>query len=145
MRRESAFVATARSGAAAEGVLQLRPETARRLKAIAGLPEDTDLDDPAENLRLGIAYLGLLSDRFPTVAQALAAYNAGPTPAATWSRTGAGLPLDEWAEGIPYRETRQYVRSVVADWTRYRALRGEPDPGVDPSTPVAPPGPGVAF
>jgi soluble lytic murein transglycosylase len=145
MRRESAFVATARSGAAAEGVLQLRPETARRLKAIAGLPEGTDLTDAAENLRLGIAYLGLLADRFPTVPQALAAYNAGPTPAAAWSRTGAGLPLDEWAEGIPYRETRQYVRSVVGDWATYRALRGETPPSIDPSAPVAPPQPGVAF
>jgi soluble lytic murein transglycosylase len=145
MRRESAFVASARSGAAAEGVLQLRPETARRLKAIAGLPEGTDLADAAENLRLGITYLGLLSDRFATVPQALAAYNAGPAPAAAWSRSGAGLPLDEWAEGIPYRETRQYVRSVVADWARYRELRGERAPALDPSTPVAPAGPGVAF
>ncbi|MGA8893559.1 MAG: transglycosylase SLT domain-containing protein, partial [Anaeromyxobacteraceae bacterium] len=145
MRRESAFVVAARSGAAAEGVLQLRPETAHRLKAIAGVPEGTDLTDVAENLRLGIAYLGLLSDRFPTVPQVLAAYNAGPPAPAAWSREGAGLPLDEWAEGIPYRETRQYVRSVVGDWASYRALRGEPPPDLDPSAPIAPPQPGVAF
>ena len=75
----------------------------------------------------------------------LAAYNAGPTAAATWSRARSGLPLDEWVEEIPYRETRPYVRGVLADWARYRSLDGEPPPPLDPAAPVDPPAPGVAF
>jgi len=145
MRRESAFVATARSGAAAEGVLQLRPETARRLQAILGITGGADLSDPAENLRLGIAYLALLADRFPESAVALAAYNAGPIAAAGWARAGADLPLDEWVEEIPFRETRHYVRGVMADWAVYRRMRGEPPVQLDPSRPISPPGPGVSF
>jgi soluble lytic murein transglycosylase len=145
MRRESAFVALARSGAAAEGLLQLRPETARRLAWIAGLPGESDLSDPAANTRLGVAYLGLLSDRFPEPAQALAAYNAGPAAAEKWSRARAGLPLDEWVEDIPYRETRQYVRAVLADRARYRKLAGDAQTPLDPSAPVSPAGPGAAF
>jgi soluble lytic murein transglycosylase len=145
MRRESAFVAAARSGAAAEGVLQLRPETARRLQAILGVTGAANLSDPAENLRFGIAYLALLGDRFGEPAAALAAYNAGPSAAATWARAGAGLPLDEWVEGIPFRETRQYVRSVMADRAVYRTLLGQPPLPVDPSSPISPPGPGIAF
>jgi soluble lytic murein transglycosylase len=145
MRRESAFVSTARSGAAAEGLLQLRPETARRLGSVFGLPVDADLSDPAANAMLGVAYLALLSDRFPVTAQALAAYNAGPVAAEKWSRTRAGLPLDEWVEDIAYRETRQYVRAVLADRARYRELAGEPPVPLTPSTPVPPAGPGVAF
>ncbi|HET8734882.1 MAG TPA: transglycosylase SLT domain-containing protein, partial [Anaeromyxobacteraceae bacterium] len=145
MRRESAFVASARSGAAAEGVLQLRPETARRLLAVAGVDASADLLDPAENLRLGVAYLGLLGDRFAEPVQALAAYNAGPPAVASWARTRAGLPVDEWAEEVPYRETRQYVRNVLADRARYRALLGEPPAPVDPAAPVPPPAAGVAF
>jgi soluble lytic murein transglycosylase len=145
MRRESAFVATARSGAAAEGLLQLRPETARRLGALVGIPGQADLARPVDNAPLGIAYLGLLLDRFSTPAQALAAYNAGPAAASAWSSARAGLPLDEWVEEIPYRETRDYVRGVTADWARYRALSGEPAPAVDPGRPVAPAAPGVAF
>ncbi len=145
MRRESAFVPAARSSAAAEGLLQLRPETARRLRAVLGIPGEADLFDPAENTRLGIAYLALLSDRFRSPAQVLAAYNAGPPVAAAWSRARAGLPLDEWVEDIPYRETRLYVRGVLSDWARYRMLAGEPPPPLDPSVPVRPPAPGVEF
>ena len=145
MRRESAFLSSARSGAGAEGLLQLRPATASRLAGILGVPGEVDLADPGQNVRLGVAYLGLLADRFPSPSQVLAAYNAGPAAAATWSRTRSGLPLDEWVEEIPYRETRPYVRAVLADWARYRSLAGEPPPPLDPSTPVGPPAPGVSF
>jgi soluble lytic murein transglycosylase len=145
MRRESAFVAAARSGAAAEGVLQLRPETARRLQALLGIYGAADLLDPADNSRFGIAYLGLLDDRFPEPAGALAAYNAGPAAASGWARAGAGVPLDEWVENIPFRETRQYVRGVMADWAVYRRVLGEPPLQIDPSKPISPPGPGVSF
>jgi soluble lytic murein transglycosylase len=145
MRRESAFVAAARSGAAAEGVLQLRPETARRLQALLGITGAADLSDPAENSRLGIAYLALLGDRFAESAVALAAYNAGPAAASGWARAGAGLPLDEWVEGLPFRETRQYVRGVMADWGVYRRVLGEPPLQIDPSKPISPPSPGVSF
>jgi soluble lytic murein transglycosylase len=145
MRRESAFVAAARSGAAAEGVLQLRPETARRLQTLLGIAGAADLSDPADNLRFGIVYLALLGDRFPGFAGALAAYNAGPAAAAAWARAGAGLPLDEWVEGIAFRETRQYVRAVMADWAVYRRMLGEPPLQIEPSKPISPPGPGVSF
>jgi soluble lytic murein transglycosylase len=146
-RRESAFVASARSAAAAEGLLQLRPQTAARLGEVLGLPPlpDGALLDPGENVPLGVAYLGLLLSRFGAVPVALAAYNAGPVPASAWARDLAGRPLDEWLEDLPYRETRQYVRGVVADWARYRRLRGDPPPAVDPAQPIRPPGDGVAF
>jgi soluble lytic murein transglycosylase len=145
MRRESAFASAARSGAGAEGLMQLRPATAARIEAILGVPGEVDLADPGQNVRLGVAYLGLLADRFASPAQVLAAYNSGPGTAAAWSRARSGLPLDEWVEDIPYRETRQYVRAVLADWARYRSLRGEPPPAIDPAAPVLPPAQGVAF
>ena len=145
MRRESAFVPAARSGAAAQGLLQLRPETAQRLETLLGVSGAVDLSDPADNSRIGVAYLALLADRFPNPAETLAAYNAGPASVAAWTRMGAGLPLDEWVENIPYRETRQYVRGVMADWAVYRRMRGEGPLLVDPSKPVTPPGPGVSF
>jgi len=145
MRRESAFVTAARSGAAAQGLLQLRPDTAHRLQAVLGIPGEADLSDPADNSRIGVAYLALLIDRFPNPAEALAAYNAGPASVAEWTRAGTGIPLDEWVEDIPYRETRQYVRGVVADWAVYRRMRGESPLLPDPAKPITPPGPGVSF
>jgi len=94
---------------------------------------------------LAAHYLGLLTDRFGSPAVALAAYNAGPRPAAEWARARAGMPLDAWVESIPYRETRAYLKIVLAGWDTYRALAGEPPPDLDPGAPVQPPAPGAAF
>ncbi|HVP65789.1 MAG TPA: lytic transglycosylase domain-containing protein [Anaeromyxobacteraceae bacterium] len=147
MRRESSFRASVRSGAAAEGLLQLRPETAERVAQVLGLSHGgaERLSDPGQNLTLGIAYLGLLGSRFPQPPVLAAAYNAGPVRAAAWSAEGPPRPLDEWVEEIPYRETRHYVRGVMADWARYRHLARLPPPPVDPAEPVRPPADGVAF
>ena len=147
MRRESSFRLDARSGAAAQGLLQLIPPTAERLATLLGVPLDLAdrLGEPAVSIGMGAYYLGLLQSRFPDVPALLAAYNAGPQAAAAWGTARAGLPLDEWVEAIPYRETRQYVRGVAADWARYRALYGERPPPLDPAAPVRPPAPGVAF
>jgi len=144
MRRESSFRADVRSGAAARGLLQLREETALRLAEVFGVAE-ADLSDPKANLLLGVAYLGLLGSRFSPGPLLLAAYNAGPARASSWVEGRPSRPLDEWVEEIPYRETRQYVRAVTADWARYRRLRALPPPPIDPSAPVRLSGPGVAF
>ena len=147
MRRESSFRSDARSGAAAEGLLQLLPMTARRLAVVAGVPAGTArrLAEPEVSISFGAYYLGLLSTRFSGAPEVLAAYNAGPTPAALWSRQLAGTPLDEWVEDIPYRETRQYVRTVMADYALYRQLHGEEPPPLDPGRRVEEARPGVGF
>lgn len=147
MRRESSFRADARSAAGAEGLLQLRPATADRLAAVLGLPGGAGarLADPRTSVTLGTHYLALLLARFGEPAAAVAAYNAGPGPAAAWATARAGMPVDAWVESIPYRETRQYVKIVLAEWAAYRALAGEPPPPIDPARKIAPPGPGVAF
>lgn len=147
MRRESAFRREVRSGAGAEGLLQLRPATAERLAALLGMAPGAGgrLAEPEVAVALGAHYLGLLTARFGDPAVALAAYNAGPAPAAEWAAARAGMPLDAWVECIPYRETRQYVKVVLADWDVYRALAGEPAAPVNPGKPVAAPKAGVSF
>ncbi|HEX9241776.1 MAG TPA: transglycosylase SLT domain-containing protein [Anaeromyxobacter sp.] len=147
MRRESSFRADARSGAGAEGLLQLRPATAERLAALLGVPGGVGgrLRDPETAIPLGAHYLGLLVARFGEPALAVAAYNAGPAPVAGWAAARPPLPLDAWVESIPYRETRQYVKVVIADWDAYRAVRAEPPITIDPDRRVAAPAPGVSF
>jgi soluble lytic murein transglycosylase len=147
MRRESSFRSDARSAAGAEGLLQLRPATADRLAAILGIPGGAGarLGDARANVTLGTHYLALLLARFGEPAAAAAAYNAGPGPAASWAIARAGMPLDAWVESIPYRETRQYVKVVLAEWAAYRALAGEPPPPIDPARRIAAPAPGIAF
>jgi soluble lytic murein transglycosylase len=147
MRRESGFRAEARSGAAAEGLLQLIPPTAERLATVLGLPRSQArrLGEPEVSISFGAYYLGLLSARFGDGPELLAAYNAGPAAAAAWARGRAGLPLDEWVEEIGYRETRQYVRLVMADGALYRRLYGAPPLALDPDRKVAPPRGGIGF
>jgi soluble lytic murein transglycosylase len=147
MRRESSFRPDARSAAGAEGLMQLRPATAERLAALLGIPAGvgTRLREPDAAIPLGAHYLGLLLARFGEAPLAIAAYNAGPAPVAEWAVARRGMPLDAWVESIPYRETRQYVKVVIAGWDAYRALGGLPPVPLDPDHPVLPPAPGVAF
>lgn len=147
MRRESSFRADARSPAGAEGLLQLLPATAERVSALLGVAggAGTRLRDPETNVTVGAHYLSLLLARFGEPAVAVAAYNAGPRPAAEWATARRGMSLDEWVESIPYRETRQYVKIVLAEWDAYRALAGEAAAPIDPARPIPAPGPGAAF
>jgi soluble lytic murein transglycosylase len=114
----------ARSPAGAEGLVQLMPYTADRLGAVLGAPLERPLDlaDPDTSLALGAAYLGLLSDRFGEPVTVLAAYNGGPGAAEGWVRANAGRPIDECVEELPFRETRRYVKLVMAAYATYRHL-----------------------
>jgi soluble lytic murein transglycosylase len=147
MRRESAFRPDARSGAGAVGLVQLIPPTAERLAQVLGVPASAarELERPEVSVPLGAQYLALLVDRFRDPAVALAAYNAGPTAAAAWARSSAGVPLDRFAEDVPYRETRRYVKVVAADTVVYRALWEGGALALDGERPVPAPRQGVAF
>jgi soluble lytic murein transglycosylase len=147
MRRESAFRPDARSGAGAVGLVQLIPPTAERLAEVHGVSPAAvrDLESPAVSLPLGAAYLALLAERFRDPAVVLAAYNAGPPAAARWALGRAGLPLDEWVESIPFRETRRYVRSVSADAVVYAALWRGGSLSIDGAREIPAPRAGVAF
>jgi soluble lytic murein transglycosylase len=113
-RRESAFFPAARSPANARGLMQLLPSTGLGLARRQGLSlTATDLYDVDYNVALGSAYYRQLLERFDgNRAVALAAYNAGPNRVQHW--IGKGLPVDAWIESIPYRETREYVKAVLA-------------------------------
>ena len=147
MRRESAFRPDARSGAGAIGLVQLIPPTAERLAVVHGLQpgQAHRLELPEVSVPLGAAYLTLLLERFGDPAVVLAAYNAGPPAVARWARSRAGLPLDEWAEDVPFRETRRYVKNVTADYVLYRALWEEGALLVDGSRRIPPPREGIGF
>lgn len=78
---ESAGYHRAVSPVGALGLMQLMPATGKALALEQGVTwhgPDT-LFDPVINVRLGIAYLYELSDRYEHLPTALAAYNWGPT------------------------------------------------------------------
>lgn len=111
---ESAFSPRAVSRKGAMGLMQLMPQTARLYRV-------SNAFDPRENLTGGTRHLRDLLVLFGgDLPQALAAYNAGASAVFTYG----GIP--------PYRETRAYVRRVLA---RYQAAQ------VPPSSSSAPAGP----
>jgi soluble lytic murein transglycosylase len=57
---------------------------------------------------------------------AAAAYNAGPSRPRAW-RNGPVIEGAAWAENVPFQETRDYVKKVLANTTFYAAmLTGQP-------------------
>jgi soluble lytic murein transglycosylase len=123
-RAESAFMPNARSHADARGLMQLLPSTAARTARKLGIAFNgaASLYQPETNLVLGIAHLRHELDQHGGIAyQAIAAYNAGPTPVQRWNRDRPGFDPDFWIETVTYKETRDYVArvlafSVIYDW-----------------------------
>lgn len=123
IRAESTFNPNARSPANARGLMQLLPATAAAVAKRIGLPYAgaDSLYDSSTNIALGSAYLREMEDKYGAAYQAIAAYNAGPTPTARWLSQRPSHDPDLWIETISYKETRDYVARVLAfsaiyDW-----------------------------
>jgi len=126
IRQESRFIADIKSPVGAAGLMQIMPATGKMLAKEAGLgnARHLSLTDVDLNVKLGTAYMRQLQDRFGGSALlASAAYNAGPSRAVSWR---AALPkrVDgaAFAESIPFPETRDYVKRVLANAVLYHAV-----------------------
>jgi len=123
-RRESAFRPNARSSVGALGLMQLMPGTARLESKLLGLqrPTYSEILDAEKNILLGSSYLNRMLERFGgNQALATAAYNAGPRRVDSWIPTTDPVSSDVWVDTLPFKETREYVRAVMAystifDW-----------------------------
>ena len=127
-RQESAFNPRARSSAGARGLMQLMPATAAMVakRARMSKPLTSDLYQPNTNIRLGSFHLAWLIDRYDGNRPfAIAAYNAGERRVDRWIKENDDLPMDIWIETIPFRETRNYVKNVLAFTLVYGMLHGQ--------------------
>ncbi len=117
IRRESAFNKKAHSPAGARGLMQIMPQTGRQIAREFNehWHGSNSLYNPAINLRYGSYYYQKLLTRFDgNYSIALAAYNAGPNRVKKWLPESEALPADIWIETIPFHETREYVKNVLA-------------------------------
>jgi len=79
IKTESQFRLKARGRHGEIGLMQVRPNTATWLASEAGLPQDSDLEDPSVNIRMGATYFALLRKSFNgQSAFYISAYNMGP-------------------------------------------------------------------
>lgn len=129
IRQESRFIMDARSGVGASGLMQVMPATAKWTANKIGLAGFTpnQINDRETNITIGTNYLKLALDDFDgSMALAAAAYNAGPGRPRNW-RNGPVLDAAIWAENVPFNETRDYVKKVLANTTNYAAIiSGQP-------------------
>ncbi len=104
---ESAYDSEAVSRAGAVGLMQLMPGTAKRYGV-------KNRRNPYENVSGGARYLRDLLVMYDNNLQlALAAYNAGEGAVKKYNNT---IP--------PYRETRNYVKKVIAFYNKYKRSMG---------------------
>ncbi|KPK18171.1 MAG: hypothetical protein AMJ67_11285 [Betaproteobacteria bacterium SG8_41] len=121
IRQESRFIVNARSQAGARGLMQLMPSTASWVAHRLGLKNwrwsrMTDVDT---NINLGTYYMRHVLDALDGhTVLASAGYNAGPRRARAW-RPESAIEGAVYAETIPFTETRNYVKRVMANTTYY--------------------------
>jgi soluble lytic murein transglycosylase len=125
-RQESRFSADIVSGAGAVGLMQLMPGTARWVARQLSMKDYSAarISDVELNTRFGAFYFRYWQDRLGRLpALAAAAYNAGPSRAQAWRPSATPLEGAIWVETIPFNETREYVKRVLANTMLYaRAL-----------------------
>ncbi len=131
IRQESVFNPRAVSRVGARGLMQLMPATARSVARQTGIKRLRlrQLFDPQTNITLGTHYFAAQLRHFDNnPVFALAAYNAGPHRIRKWRQRWPTLPMDEFIEHIPFKETRLYVKLILRNLFIYESLyRPMPD------------------
>ena len=112
IRSESMFSHVATSARGARGLMQLMPATGRYIseREKIAFKKAEDLHDPATNVRLGIAYLKYLENKFHGDRErVLIAYNWGPTNVVLSMRGAAKPP----PQSIQYAKN---ILSAHSEW-----------------------------
>jgi soluble lytic murein transglycosylase len=127
IRQETVFITRARSSARAYGLMQVLVPTAQLTARKYGVGRSItaeSLFEPRLNIQLGTAYLRDQIDKFGRIEYVAAAYNAGPMRAVQW-RASLPAEMDEWAEAVPFKETRGYIQGIVRNRLQYERLYDE--------------------
>lgn len=140
IKQESGFSQSAVSSVGALGLMQVMPDTARRIAQKIKIPYSASklASDPEYNIKIGSYYINSLLEQFNgSKILAIASYNAGPGKAVDWMRqfydprqygtleSYGNQNMDkvvDWIELITYGETRNYVQRVMENLLVYEYL-----------------------
>lgn len=123
IKTESNFNKKALSKSGAVGLMQIMPQTARFVLSFFDdkLDEsDCDLTNPETNIMIGIKYLFYLKNRFFTLDETLAAYNAGEGRVKSWLNNSQFSNDGKTLQAIPFGETKKYVERVKKFYKYYK-------------------------
>lgn len=122
MRQESRFEPQIRSVVGAAGLMQVMPDTADWIRSKSDITA-ANLDDPNDNINLGTWYLDYTHEEYNNHSlYAVASYNAGPGNVADWIARGGYRDDDDFADKIPFPETKNYIRAVFGGYWNYLRL-----------------------
>ena len=127
-KQESNFRVSAKSGAGANGVMQLMPSTAKRV-ARANKLDITQMDMSEHNMFLGQQYIVdlLAHERVEnSIIKMLAAYNAGMGTMVKFEKSFYTYDPLLYIESFPAYETRSYIKRVMSNLWLYRARLNQP-------------------
>jgi soluble lytic murein transglycosylase len=145
-RTESAFDQRDRSSAMAVGLMQVTPEAGKDTAKRFNVKYDWDkmVSDPVYNTQMGAAEISALLHEYKgNFIMTFAGYNAGRGRVRDWIKA-YGDPRDptvdpvDWAERIPFSETRNYVQRVMENLLVYQHRFGSASPEVAKSQQQAP-------
>jgi soluble lytic murein transglycosylase len=130
IRQESRFWAEAVSSAGALGLMQVMPATGKWIAQQLGVSNyrPSQLTDISVSTGFGAFYLkNALNNQNGSEVLAAAAYNAGAGRARAWRDDARALEGAIYAESIPFNETRDYVKKVLANavWYAHLGVGGE--------------------
>ncbi len=124
IRQESRYNPNAVSPAGALGLMQITPAAVGPTRASKVSPDNiTELLDPEKNISLGVQLLSKNLNSFHgNMVPAIAAYNADIKKVRDWVHRNGKLQQDEFVELIPFQETRNYVKHVLAGYAAYKTV-----------------------
>ena len=111
--------------------MQIMPATAltvAKSKKINYL-DKKQLFSSQKNIIIGAAYLQQLAKRFDKHPILMAAaYNAGPKQVSYWLKNHPPKDIDIWVETLPWPETRNYLKNIIAFYAVYQyRMQERPD------------------
>jgi soluble lytic murein transglycosylase len=101
--------------------MQIIPTTGKAISSDLNIAEYS-LHEPSISIKFGSYYFKNRVADFNSIPLALAAYNAGPVRVRKWVEKNPNAEMDEFIELIPYDETRDYVKYVLARQVIYAIL-----------------------